>query len=315
MRILIERLKRYWDVLGGTIIGLVSSFLVNWQIDKIQLIYSILILILLYIGLLKVLAKHRKKVNKKKNEKQLVVEDRRLVDKMVEVQKPFKALHYAEDPTQDGEELGELILESMKEGQKGMEKVKKFFKWIWTYRQQIIGLAGSLASAFVVVYAYIHDKFGWLLQYFPQTKGWEIGVKVGVGVIAILFLFFGIRNQVKWVGVGSLQSAQEYLEQLKSGVVSKLSPEAKKVVQNTLKKLKVEKKNLETKITKLATELEAKASAMKTLQELVTMGIGNPSELNTLRVESANLQNEKSMLENELMALDNKIENYSQAIK
>ena len=36
MRVIIERVKRYWDVLGGTIIGLISSILVKWEIDKIQ---------------------------------------------------------------------------------------------------------------------------------------------------------------------------------------------------------------------------------------------------------------------------------------
>lgn len=314
MRILIERLKRYWDVLGGTIIGLVSSFLVDWQVDKIQLIYSILILILLYIGLLKVLAKHRKKVNKNKKETQLVVEEKRLVDRMVEVQKPFKALHYAESPTQDGEELGNLILESVKEGQRGMEKVKKFFKWIWLYKEQLIGLLGSLVSAVLVVYAYIHDKFGWLLQYFPQTKGWEIGVKIGVGVVALLFVVFGVRNQCKWVGFGSVEKAKEYLDQLKTSVNSKLSPEAKKVVTHAIKTLKVEEKNLKAKIVKLTTELEAKASAMKPLQELLAIGYGDSNQLNGLRMEYSTMESEKTQLENQLHNLEVEIERYNQAL-
>ena len=50
-----DLIKRYWDILGGTITGLFLSIIAKWKLDSIQLIYTEIILILVCIGLFKVL--------------------------------------------------------------------------------------------------------------------------------------------------------------------------------------------------------------------------------------------------------------------
>ena len=286
MRTLIQQVKKYWDILGGTIIGLVASFIVNWQIEKIQLIYSVIILILMFIGIFKVFAD---KFGKTKKRVEIEPNDVNFVDKMMSVQKPIKALKLSQNPTEDGEEIGKLIIESMKEGEQSMKKIKDFFKWIWTYRQQILGLLGAFAYAVLVTCVYVFDKFEWILSFFPATLGWEIAIKVLVGLLSAIFLFFEVRNQVKWVGVGSLTTAKKYLDEKANGTVTKLSPQAKNLVQRVLKVLNTELKKLKAGYNKLLKEIEIKQEELKPLEELLTKGIYTNEEVAKIKNEIATL--------------------------
>ena len=110
-------LKKYWDIIGGFFTGITLSFLVNFNLSRIQLIYSILILVLVSIGVFKVIRQSiEKNIAKKRKETP--------IDTLVNVQKPVKAVNLAQYPTKDGEELGNLLLELWKGTTKKMKKLK-----------------------------------------------------------------------------------------------------------------------------------------------------------------------------------------------
>ena len=206
-------LKEYWDIIIALILAVISGVLTHWEYYQLQLIYIIIMLLFVYVGCIRMLRVIISKPNKKIKEEKID----------------------STNPAQVGEKrLGELIIELLKGGKKIMEKIKKFFKWLWTYRQQLIGLLGALVYALITVYAYVFDKFGWLLQCFPQTEGWSLGVKIGVGVLSAIFLFYLVRNQVKWCGVGSLTSATNYLNGISNKTASTLSSNARKAISNEL---------------------------------------------------------------------------------
>lgn len=312
MRAILEFLKKYWDILGGTIIGIVSSIIVQWQLEKVQLIYSVIILILVSIGFLKVIINdHNKDKEEKKYELIDLEEENDTIHKIANTQISMKAIKISQNPTQEGEELGKLVLETMKGQSKSMKRIKSFFKWLAIYKEQLIGLLGSIAYAGLTVYAYIYDKFDFILKLFPSTQCWQLGVKIGVGVISLLFLIFGIRNQCKWVGVGSLQTAREYLDQLGNKTISKLSPEAKKVVQNALKTLENSLKQAKMKYNKVLATFEAKKLEIKPVQELINLGVGNQ---NKLSLQLTQLNQEANTLEVELKEIDKEIVNLQEQI-
>lgn len=308
MRRIIQFLKHYWDILGGTLLGVIITAFCKWQIEKMQLAYSLIILILVFIGFLKVIFSDYENAKKESEEK--LHDD--VLHKIANSQIPIKAINISQNPTQDGEELGQLVLRTLTKGKKNkMKKIKNFFKWIARYKEQLIGLCGSLVYASFTIYAYIYDKFDFILKYFPDTKGWELGVKIGVGVISVLFIIFGIRNQCKWVGLGSLQTAKNYLDELGNKVGAKLSPEARRVVQNALRTLENSLKQAKVKYNKILVSFEAKKLEIKPVQELISLGIGDVSKLNQ---QLAQLQQEANNFENELKSIDKDIDNLQEQI-
>lgn len=234
-----------------------------------------------------------------------------IIEKVAMGEPSIRAMNTAIDPIHSGEEIGKAILETTniieRVEKKMWNKIKKFFKWTKTYWQQIVGLLGVLAEATVIVYAYIHNKFGWLLQYFPEGKEWEIGVKIGVAVLAFLFVFFQIRNQVKWCGVGSIAKAQEYIEELSKSVETKLNPKTKANVKTALKALKKGLKEAEKKYNAFVDELNGVEEELASQKELLNLGLGNTQNVN-------DLSNKKVQIENELSKIDKEISNSQASI-
>lgn len=164
-----QTLKNNWDVLGGTIIGIICSFVVGWEIDKIQLVYSIIILILVIIGLFRFFFK--KSSSKKEKD---------IIDKTLNANKITKAIHIAENPCQEGEELGELVIETINGG-------KKIMNWINKNK-------GAIISTLAFILAILENIFNFLYQYLPFDLGFNvvsIALTVVGGAIAVFTSGYG----------------------------------------------------------------------------------------------------------------------------
>lgn len=173
MRTLIKVIKEHLDVLMGTFIGIISSIMVSWELTTIQLISSVIILILVLTGLFKVGFTYHLPTQKVKNKEDAI-------NKMVDSQKPMKAIKIAQNPTKMGEELGELIIETTKGS-------KKMIKWIKNNK-------GALVSWLVAILGLLELIFNWLASFLPIEIGFNIiGVVITVGgfVIATLTSGFG----------------------------------------------------------------------------------------------------------------------------
>ena len=101
MQRIIEFLKQYWDILGGTLLGVIITVIFKWQIEKIKIAYSLIILILVFIGFLKVVFNDYEK-NKKDKEGN---ED--VLHQIVDSQISMKAIKISQNPMQEGEKLGQ----------------------------------------------------------------------------------------------------------------------------------------------------------------------------------------------------------------
>lgn len=289
-------IKKYWIVFSGMLFGLVSSMLAQWNNAKIQLIYSTIILILTYIGLLKTFFQKEKKSNAEL-----------LIDKFVDSQKPIKAIEISENPTKNGEELGKIVIEQLKGGKKMLKKIKSIFKWIWLYKEQLIGVLGTALAVAVVVYAYIFDKFGWLLQYFPQTLGWEIAIKIIVGLLTIFFVSYILRNQIKKVGMGGLQYAEDYLKEVGKKLNGSLSETSQKFVSDKIAKLNEEKRVLVGEYEQVLKAFNLLVQEIKSMEELIRYNVGDTQAYQLKQQELAQVQTEVAKYEQEIAKVDQKI--------
>ena len=297
-------IKKYWDLLSGTILGIISSCIVSFKLEKIQLIYSIIILILVSIGLFKVV---RTSIDNKKNKRKKII-----VDKLIESQSYMKAINMAQNPTKSIEEFGELIIKTTK-GEKLL--MKKLFTWIKLYWQQIFGFLIDIAYTCAVVYMYINDKFSFALGWLPQEEAWQIAGKVIFGIVSVLFVFISVRNKVKWVGVGSIEKAREYLSSLQNDTVSQLSDNAKRIIKEHLKILNKNAKDMQEKLSKAEYIYKDYAVKLNSLQELLNKGLGNKDEYNDL-VDKVNAAEQEVLnFKNLYESLKTEISQYEEALK
>lgn len=184
---MLKIIKKYWDILGGTISGIILSIVVHWELEKIQLIYSVIILILVLIGLFKVILLKHNEDNHLKNQ-----QTHTMLDKLVESQKPMKAIRFSQHPTNDGEELGNLIIETTKGS-------KKMLKWIKKNK-------GAIVSCLVALLGLLEIIFNWLGTYLP--------FELGFNVVGVLMTVIGLVISVLTTGFGSVQF-KEAIAQLK----------------------------------------------------------------------------------------------------
>lgn len=120
---MLDLIKKYWDIIGGTAAGVGLAFLAKFQLEKVQLYYSIIILILVSIGVFRILGQ----AIEKQREKKAKSRKHNLIDTMVDGQKSIKAISLASEPTKEGEKIGKLFMELWEVSKNIMKKIKTFF--------------------------------------------------------------------------------------------------------------------------------------------------------------------------------------------
>lgn len=300
-------LKDYWNLYAPPIISTLIAWLVDWNAGQMQTINQ-------YIGvtisLICVLTMFKFLIfpNKKKN----------IVEQAVSSQKSVRNMETGINPVGKIDETIVLIETGVKGGKKTMEKIKKFFKWIWYYKEQLIGLIEPLLYATLVVYMYICDKFGFILNYLPDTMAVKISVKVIFGVLSAVFIFYTIRNQVKWVGVGSVATATEYLnkiiEKITSG--STLSDKTKTKIKEILKQLSKSLKNAEVELEKCKIAYNKAVDEVNVFEDFRKNGLSyDNDEYNKSLTKVQETNNAMIEAQTTLDSLQAKIEQYEKALE
>lgn len=155
-----KRLTYYWDILGGVTLGLTFAIATNFNLEKIQLMYSTIILILVGIGCFRIIKQSLEK-NKKTKRKNTVIDD------LIDIQKPVKAISLAQDPTKEGKKLGEAIINILKECKRIMKKFKELFS---KFKGYILTIALGILSIAEMCGGFINELCGDCLTF----KGIEL---------------------------------------------------------------------------------------------------------------------------------------------
>ena len=116
-----EVVKKYWDIIAGFTFGLGLTFFSRFNLEKVQLSYSIIILILANIGVLRMVKQAVEKQKERKERKHNLIDD--IVDNTIAV----KAVRLAQNPTKDGEQIGKILIKTIEGVKVVMNKVKTFF--------------------------------------------------------------------------------------------------------------------------------------------------------------------------------------------
>lgn len=130
-------IKKYWDIFGGVATGVTLTLLAKFELSKIQLYYSIIILILVSIGVWKII---KQTLDKKKENKRLP----NALDSAVDSQRGMKAVRLAQNPTRDGEEIGKLLIRLWG----GIKKIMEKLKTLWSkYKGYLLTFALAVLTA------------------------------------------------------------------------------------------------------------------------------------------------------------------------
>lgn len=218
-------IKKYIDIFGGIILSILLTIIARFKLEKIQLMYSVIILMLVCIGICSVVKKTaNNRVNKKKKERKT-----NIIDKLVNSRKEVKAVNIAQNPLQEGEELYIAMKKSRKDIRKVMKKLKKFFD----------KFKGWILSISLLVVSLISEYGGFIEKIFNG----KLIIK-GVNMISLIALICAVV-----VGLLSDTHTSEQIKKIKELFAKKPSNEiVKEELKNQLKLNETSRKNLEKQI-------------------------------------------------------------------
>lgn len=112
-------IKKYWDLFGGIAMSVLLALLSRFELTSVQLCYSLLILLLVSIGTMRIIRQEVDKQGKKRKHN--------FVDSIVDGQKSIMAVSLAQAPTKEGEKIGKKIIILWRGIKRVMEKLKTLF--------------------------------------------------------------------------------------------------------------------------------------------------------------------------------------------
>ena len=240
-------LKKYWDIIGGTLTGVLLAVVAKFELTTVQLFYSIIILILVSIGVFKIVKQAIENQLKKKPRER----KHNILDDMVEAQRPVKAISLATQPLKEGEKLGNLILITMRGAKRAMKKLKELFD---KFKGYILTIALGILTIMEMCGGFINDLCGDALTI------------NGIKLVPIITL--GCTIVVGLVSNGYTKEQRDKIKALfqKSTTNELVLAEIKKSIKENELKLKEFNKILIAKDTELAT-LEAQLEGAKNTHE------------------------------------------------
>ena len=289
---MIEFFKKYWDIICGLVISVLVAILAEFQLYKIQLCYSIIILVLVSIGFFRIIKQSRER-------------KKTVIDNVIDGQPSVKAVNIAQNPTKDGEVLGEIVIK-LWEGLKGI--MKKLKVWFDKFKGIILSIALGILTVVEMYGGYI--------------GGWCDGKLTihGIEVVPYVTLFASVV-----VGIISNGWSKEQKEKIKA-LFSKSSTneivmaEIKKTLKEDEAKLKKFKGVLSTKQTELDNLNSELATQKNTHSAKVEMSVMTPRLATADDVKLAEIavsETEKKIADKkkEIAEVETTIENLTSTIK
>ena len=244
-------IKKYWDIVGGVVMGFTLAALASFELNIVQLCYSVIILIIVCIGILRLI---KQEVDKKQTERK-----HNVIDDVVDRQQPIKAISLAQHPDKEGEKIGKKILYLWGETKPMMDKFKNFFS---KFKGYMLTIALVILSGVEMCGGFINSAFGGVLT-----------IK-GVAVLPVVTLVCAVT--VGAISNGFTKEQQEKIKALfsKSNTNELVLAEIKKTIKEKTAQLAQFNKVLTTQEHELAnfeSELETLTNAEQAKKEMFSM--------------------------------------------
>lgn len=280
-------LKKYGDIIGGIVSSVLVAVAVKFELQSILLYNSIIISILVSIGLLRIIKQAVKKGKRKHN----------IIDDIVDSQKAIKAVCLAEEPTKEGEKLGNLIINFLEVLKTMFNKIKEFFDKYKGYMLTIVLGALTLIETYG---GFINNLAG--------------GVLVIKGVPVIPFATFILTIIV---GILSNGFTKEQKEKIKNLLVQ-LKPATNKLVVADIKKT-VKEDNLKLKalqktyslhksdLDKLNAERDCRNNTLSAKVELQSLQLATAEDVQIATMEVQEVENKITAKKQDIVAVEEEI--------
>lgn len=146
-----DLVKKYWDLLGGLVVGLAFGIMARSDLEIVRWVYTDILILLACIGLLRFIrqAIEREKKTRKR--------ERTVIDGMVDSLTVIKAINLAQEPTEESEKLKKTFITLWEVKKIIMKKLKEFFSKYKGYL--LTGLLGLL-TALEQYGGFINQLFG-----------------------------------------------------------------------------------------------------------------------------------------------------------
>lgn len=294
------KLIKYWDIILGFAAGLALTIMAKFDNEKIQLYYSIIILMLASMGVFKIIKQSIDKSNRKE-----------VVDSIVNKPKPVKALNLALNPTQEGEKIGKDIIFIWRESKNIMQKLKELFD---KYKGYILAVALGVLTLLEDYGSYINSVFDgklvlWGYEVIPVVT---LVAAVTVGILSNGFS----KDEMKTIKALFCKSSDDEIvtEEIKRTI--KNSEAELKANNKLLTVLKQELVNLESALTNASNTVLAKQKMYTMVPQLATeadvqdaknIAVKCEAEVNEKKVEIEKVQNIIKNLSTTISALKSQL--------
>lgn len=247
-------IKRYWDIIGGFVAGIAIATAAKFRLERVQLCYSVIILILVCIGILRFFRQHTERKHT-------------IIDRFVDGQRTIKAISLAHSPTKEGEKVGEIILTVIGGEKRIMEKLIVFFS---KFKGYMLTVALAVLTAVEMCGGFINSVCGGVLT----VKGIEI-VPVVTLVCAVVVGIFSNgytkeqRERIKaLLNNGGAVTNEIVLAEIKKSIKDNTATLAQ--LNKDLTALKSEHANIEAERARLDNTLTAKKEMYEMSPRLAT---------------------------------------------
>lgn len=295
MRKIWDILKEYWNLYSPFIISSIASWLADWNANQMIAInqwIGITLSLMALFTMIKFIISPKKKKN--------------AVEKLVSTQKVVKN--------------AEMIInqeENYKEKIKIGGIIMKVLKWIKNYWQQLVGLLGALLYCFFAIFLAVKQHLEPIISLLPQSREWTIIVYIVYGIATILVGYYLFRNQIKWVGLGSIQKATDYINnkgQEIAGTLNSANRKKFKSMLNTAKKaLKVAKNNLSTITTNYNSVVKQLETQNQFIETLFNVG-AEQTTISEAQIRKGEITSSLNTIANELNKAKQEVSNLEKNI-
>ena len=278
--------------LWAVILATATAWISHIDNEVLNIVVNLLTIAVILIGLADwAVRKIRgKKAEKKKHEREVLT--------WVEsTQRPFRTVTMLDNPMGTSEMIIDFVDKMNKPT--GGKKMKKFFKWVWYNKEQLLSIAfNTVVLALTNVMIFTNSFDGFLAAYAGTPVA--TAIKIGAAVLGVLFTALTIRNVCVKYGLSSLATIDAVLAERAADAATKLTPEQKKQLKSYIA-------TLETTRDQTAAAL---ADAEKVLADMVILYNADPTLVPNYNTRKAEIDKQITHYKSTLENVDRKIGDY-----
>lgn len=281
--------KKYWDIILGTLTGIALSVFAKGNIEQIQLCYSVIILLLISIGLFRIV---KQTIDKQKKKKELQQSENNLIYNIVDHQKPVQAISLAQDPTKVGEEAGKKFIKFMEVLKKIMKKIGEFLD---KFKGYILTFCLMALTIIEMCGGFINQLAGGVLT----INGIEIVPMVTLVLTAVVGILSNGYSKEDAAKIKAVLSKSAVSETIKVEIKKSIKAETEAItnLNKSLKTATHDLDSIESEIEALKNTYSAKQEMYNMIPQLATINDVNEAHNAIVDAEDRKREKEKEIEE------------------